>query len=98
MNEEFNLHTENSEEVVEKVQKAIKAAVRVWNDFKEWFTNIAKTIYERFKEIVAWISKNPPVGYKRLFKKAELDYYNSIAEGRSNNWRKARGLPLIRGV
>ncbi|ERN54317.1 hypothetical protein [Alkalihalophilus marmarensis] len=93
------INNENSEAATEENVVVLRASIKkIWSKMKETISKFVERAYEIIKNIVIYYSKNPPVGYKRLIKKAELDYYNSIAEGRSNNWRRARGLPLIREV
>jgi hypothetical protein len=59
-----------------------------------------KQIWEHIKEIFKWfvqlIKKSKVPGYIRLMKKDELAYYESIADGKSNNWRRLHGLLTVR--
>lgn len=65
---------------------------KVWNAIKK----IVEEIVEDFIENWNYIKKHFLVGCKRNLKIEQLEYYQSISKGKSNNWRKSHGLPLKR--
>lgn len=87
--------------MTEEQAKAIADAItEKAKEVAEWIVETFNKIWEAIKKIVkpliAWLRKLP--GYKRHFKREQLKYFESISSGKSNNWRKMHGLPLIRNA
>lgn len=76
----------------EELKNNIQKAKDFWDIIKQAFMEIYKEVCKAFKEFISILSKVP--GYKRLFKR--IKYYESISIDKSNNWRKFRGLHLLR--
>lgn len=74
----------------EKFYKLYGKYSKVWGDINEKIISISNNLIAFIREY------GMPVGYKKTVKKEEFLYYDSIAENKSNNWRKVRGLPLRR--
>jgi len=89
---EYELTREEYEKFINSRDKIIK----LWEAIKQTVTELIGRVLNTFKDIVSYLRDNPPVGYKRFFKQDELNYYKRISKGKSNNWRKLKGLPLIR--
>lgn len=80
---------EIAEKVMESIQKII---MKAWEAIKKTMEQVALSFANKFKSLV----DNPPVGWKRYFKQHELKEYEWMSVGKSNNWRRLRGLPSIR--
>lgn len=76
-------------QTVANLADAINFFKKVCESITEFWRKFVKTA----KRIIG-IYYNLP-GYKRYNKREEIRYYQSIAEGKSNNWRKLHGLPMI---
>lgn len=75
-----------TEEQKEAFKKAIEAFENVWESIKK--------VVSKLIDFIKSLYKNPL--YRSLYKADRIKYYESISEGKSNNWRKAHGLSLIR--
>lgn len=80
----------------EDVEKAREIVMKVWDNIKDFFNNLRETIISVVSKAISHLVNNPPVGYKRLIKASQLKEYEANSEGKSNNWRKIHGLPLVR--
>lgn len=81
------------------VERCVDVIKDVWNRIKQAVSDVVNKVYEYVKhviDVVKDIVDNLPVGLKRYIKSGELDYFESIADGKSNNWLRMHGLPLRR--
>lgn len=68
---------------------------------KEFIDNL-KIVWEKIRVALIKVCKFiigfmfNRIGYKRLVKSELINYYKSISDGKSNNWRKVHGLSMIR--
>lgn len=80
----------------EEFQEAKSAIINAWNKIIKTVSDVIQKVWRALTDVIKNIIDNAPVGYKRIFNSGKLQYYESISADKSNNWRKAHGLPLIR--
>lgn len=71
-------------------------ACELFECIKSFIRKIIESVKILFKRLVQTLKSTP--GLKRLIKRQQLEYYESISGDKSNNWRKVHGLPLRRKI
>ncbi|UOQ47758.1 hypothetical protein MUN88_17140 [Gracilibacillus caseinilyticus] len=90
---DINGQTYTKKEIEEMVYQTVKD---IWNQIKSLFQQVAEYCVNAIKSFIEYVSNINFVGIKRELKRDELEYYESISDGKSNNWRKLHGLHIKR--
>lgn len=79
---------------IELNQEQVEQFIQAFKEIKRVVLACWERIKKAVKTICGLIYKLP--GYKRLAKIKQLQYYQSISSGKSNNWRRNHGLAPLR--
>lgn len=77
-------------------EEAIELAKEIMAKIIEGVLSVYDTIKKIVINIAIILVNNPPVGFKRYLKSKQMEHFESISQGKSNNWRKVHGLALKR--
>lgn len=94
INECFNKLAEFMNTVWDKVNELVNPVLSALKEMIHKVKEAIKQFILATEEMVRVILRLP--GYKRMANRERFEYYESISEGKSNNWRKAHGLVLRR--
>jgi hypothetical protein len=79
---------------IEITQEQIKQFKQAFEEFKKAITIWWERIKKAVRYVYGLLQKLP--GYKRKVKIKQLQYYQSISLGKTNNWRRNHGLAPLR--
>lgn len=82
------------DEKKQALNKVIEYLKKVWQAIKEAILKVVEQFKKCFRTWVESVAKVPKNQRDIVIKK--FLYYGSIVAGKSNNWRRMHGIPMVR--